>query len=261
MIEEASEGSESHEWLREASVLVFDEAHERLVGQKNITASSNAVSKMALTATPYRADPSRTSNLISMYPKHILPIATLGLNNLRELEPKLTELGYLSKIEERTYYVSRILEKVGMESKYSEEAGWESNGHMRAIRDTILELLKEGRESILVFVKGINESNLVSLATNRALRDAGIQLETRSIHSGMGRAERAEALQMFRDGRISCLINPEMLTAGFDAPRTDCVVIAKNVNDEATRLQMIGRGLRGPKSDGTESCLIVTLEP
>lgn len=261
MIEEASEGSASHDWLRQASVLVFDEAHERLNGQRNITASSNAVSKMALTATPYRDDPSRTSTLISMYPKQVLPIATLGLKNLRDLEPLLTKLGYLSKIEERSVDVYGMLENAGMESKYSEEAGWESPGHMRAVRDTILGLLDEGRESILVFVKGINESNLISLATNRALREAGIQLEARSIHSGMGRAERAEALQRFRDGRISCLINPEMLTAGFDAPRTDCVVIAKNVNDHSIRLQMIGRGLRGPESEGTESCLIVTLEP
>jgi len=261
MIEEAFHGSVSNEWLREASVLVFDEAHERLQGQKNISSSSNAISKIALTATPYREDPTRTSTLLSMYPKHILPIETLDLKDLKQLKPRLTELGYLSRMETRKEDVYSLLENAGLESKYSQETGWKSPGHMRAIRDTILKLLDEGRESILVFVTGTRESDLVSLATNRVLRKEGVQLETRSIHSGMGRAERAEALQMFRDGRISCLINPEMLTAGFDAPRTDCVVIAKNVNDEAIRLQMIGRGLRGPKSEGTESCLIVTLEP
>jgi superfamily II DNA or RNA helicase len=50
-----------------------------------------------------------------------------------------------------------------------------------------------------------------------------------------------------------------VLTTGFDAPRTDLVLIARQVFSPVRYMQMVGRGLRGEKNGGTASCRIVTV--
>lgn len=55
------------------------------------------------------------------------------------------------------------------------------------------------------------------------------------------------------------LCNHSVLTTGFDAPRTDMVLIARQVFSPVRYMQMVGRGLRGEKNGGTASCRIVTV--
>lgn len=50
-----------------------------------------------------------------------------------------------------------------------------------------------------------------------------------------------------------------MLTTGFDAPKTDMVLIARQVFSPVCYMQMVGRGLRGVENGGTASCRIVTV--
>jgi len=52
------------------------------------------------------------------------------------------------------------------------------------------------------------------------------------------------------------LTNYDILTTGFDAPKTDGVIILRATEDvqQPLIIQMIGRGLRGPKFGGSEDC-------
>jgi hypothetical protein len=66
-------------------------------------------------------------------------------------------------------------------------------------------------------------------------------------------------LDRFQGGQIRVLCNHSVLTTGFDAPRTDMVLIARQVFSPVRYMQMVGRGLRGEKNGGTASCRIVTV--
>jgi superfamily II DNA or RNA helicase len=48
------------------------------------------------------------------------------------------------------------------------------------------------------------------------------------------------------------------LTTGFDAPKADMVLIARQV-PSAVYMQMVGRGLRGEMNGGTSHCRIITV--
>ncbi len=54
------------------------------------------------------------------------------------------------------------------------------------------------------------------------------------------------------------LVNVEMLTEGFDAPHTRTVFIARPTRSEGLLAQMVGRALRGKKSNGNEIAYLVT---
>ena len=66
-------------------------------------------------------------------------------------------------------------------------------------------------------------------------------------------------LERFQGGAIRVLCNHSVLTTGFDAPRTDMVLIARQVFSPVRYMQMVGRGLRGEKNGGTAQCRIVTV--
>ena len=74
-------------------------------------------------------------------------------------------------------------------------------------------------------------------------------------HSELDEAEDDANLQLFKDGKLSVLINVSKLTAGYDEPSVDCLIIARPTKSLRLWLQIIGRGLRLYK--GKEECLIL----
>lgn len=56
---------------------------------------------------------------------------------------------------------------------------------------------------------------------------------------------------------LQVLINVEMLTEGFDSPKTQAVFLARPTRSEALISQMVGRALRGPQAQGTLEAFIV----
>lgn len=64
------------------------------------------------------------------------------------------------------------------------------------------------------------------------------------VHGGMDAAERARNLRAYSTGEAQVMTNCAVLTEGFDAPRTDCVVVARPTKSRALYAQMVGRGTR-----------------
>lgn len=63
----------------------------------------------------------------------------------------------------------------------------------------------------------------------------------------------------FREKPTPVIItNVEMLTEGFDAPKTQTVFIVRPTRSETLVRQMIGRALRGPEAGGNEYAYLVT---
>jgi superfamily II DNA or RNA helicase len=73
------------------------------------------------------------------------------------------------------------------------------------------------------------------------------------------RADSSSVMDAYRDGeKPQVLVNVEMLTEGYDAPRTQTIFLARPTQSEALLSQMVGRGLRGPQAGGTRSAYLVT---
>ena len=73
--------------------------------------------------------------------------------------------------------------------------------------------------------------------------------------------ERQRIVQEYRqdEGPPMALLNFGVLTAGFDAPRTRCVVIGRPTTSLVLYSQMAGRAMRGPQSKGNRTCQIYTM--
>ena len=61
----------------------------------------------------------------------------------------------------------------------------------------------------------------------------------------------------FKSGKIEFLCNYGVLTTGFDAPRTEYIALCRPTKSAVLYEQIIGRGLRGPKFGGTDTCTVI----
>jgi superfamily II DNA or RNA helicase len=75
-----------------------------------------------------------------------------------------------------------------------------------------------------------------------ALTAAGITAAP--VWGDMGRDERRATLARYEAGDVQVLTNCMVLTEGFDAPHTSCVVVARPTKSAGLYVQMVGRGLR-----------------
>lgn len=120
-------------------------------------------------------------------------------------------------------------------------------------------LLKLGRRRdgsirpTILFAASVRES-IEHVAEARA---AG--LRAMHVDGKTAPAERKLALDMFRRGELDLVSNVFVLTEGFDAPITECILLARGCGNHGTFLQMVGRGLRSSPSTGKVDCLIIDL--
>ena len=80
----------------------------------------------------------------------------------------------------------------------------------------------------------------ISLAT--AFNRNGIKAQ--AVYHKMGDEARAQALEDYANGDIQILTNFNILTEGYDNPRTDCILMARPTSSTLLYTQMIGRGTR-----------------
>lgn len=107
--------------------------------------------------------------------------------------------------------------------------------------------------SILLFTNSVDHANEMSARLNLAGIGAA------AVSGSTPTATRRYFLEKFQDGQIRVICNHSVLTTGFDAPKTDMVLIARQVFSQVGYMQMVGRGLRGVKNGGTSTCRIVTV--
>ena len=93
----------------------------------------------------------------------------------------------------------------------------------------------------------------------RSLAIQGYQAEYVSANSSS--EERKRIISKYRQDSDEpmVLFNYGVLTAGFDAPRTRCLLVARPTTSLVLYSQMVGRAMRGPKSGGNRRCKIYTV--
>jgi hypothetical protein len=90
-----------------------------------------------------------------------------------------------------------------------------------------------------------------ALAKAFLVRDVAAEVITGATPS----TERKDAYERFSNGQTRVLVSCMVLTEGFDAPHTSCVIIGRPTLNPGLYIQMVGRGLR--LADGKSDCLVL----
>ncbi|MGW6027008.1 DEAD/DEAH box helicase [Streptomyces sp. NPDC055099] len=256
--------TEDYDWLREAAMVIVDEAHTSLsprytdiFTQLGIARGRTARPLVGLTATPFRGTSTEeTQRLVSRYGGTRLDRGVLA----EYPYPELQRLRVLAQVEQR--------ELPGMTLQLTEDERLSAEAS-RKLPGSVEQRIADNRERnrmlveeiaalppawpVLLFATSVAHARLMSVK----LSDVGIHSE--SIDASTPTPVRRKRVNEFREGRIRVLSNYGVLAQGFDAPATRAVVVARPTYSPNVYQQMIGRGLRGPLNGGKEECLILNV--
>ena len=203
-----------------------------------------------------------TKELSKLFPRLIEPIQTLGDSARQVLqqrgvlaEPRFQTIETnipmrMPSIENPDEPTSDDLERIDRALKIRAD----QPRRRIAVLEHVVHLAKEPENSILYFGPSVGDAECMAyLLRERGIRAAVVSANTRDV-------TRRNLIEQFRQHKLTVLCNCEVLTTGFDAPRVTHVVVARPTVSQVLYEQMVGRGLRGPKFGGTETCVILDCE-
>ncbi|MFM9681135.1 DEAD/DEAH box helicase [Streptomyces brasiliscabiei] len=91
---------------------------------------------------------------------------------------------------------------------------------------------------------GVVFTPTVATAQQAAAALEAVGIKAAPVWGDMGRDERRATLARYTAGEVQVLTNCMVLTEGFDAPHTSCIVVARPTKSPGLYVQMVGRGLR-----------------
>jgi superfamily II DNA or RNA helicase len=260
---------DEYAWLRNAAVVIVDEAHGatapsytkilRLLGLSQAGAHSRTDRPLiGLTATPFRGrSEEETRRLIERFGATRLDDGIFG-----DEDPytALQNRGVLSRVEHRELSgatISLTDDELSQMEGFGRGVLPSSAEEKLALDDERNKMLLDEIATlpsgwpVLVFATSVNHAKVLAAMLN------GRGVTAASIDAYMPMPERRNKIDAFRAGRLRVITNYAVLAQGFDAPATRAVVVARPTYSPNVYTQMIGRGLRGPKNGGKETCLIL----
>lgn len=254
-------------WLTRADIVVIDEAHHTTA--KSYTSllrwrrekGNTPFATIGLSATPFRSDHERTEHLARLFDKSLVTGDLMGPSwkdriswlqdneYLSHLELRDLERGVVNPTDEEARYIESDSNLTTGIDKMSERLALDEERNA-AILDSISEL--DDSCPVVVFAGSVAHAKVLAARLN----DSGTS--ARPIWGELARWARRDAIEDFRAGKTRVLTNYGVLSEGFDAPKTRAVIIARLVQSDGLFLQMLGRGMRGPKNGGTTNCTLIT---
>lgn len=116
-----------------------------------------------------------------------------------------------------------------------------------AVRDAMR--LASRRKHWLIFAAGVAHARAIL----NTLRASGVDAEI--VLGDTPDGEREDIVDRFRGGSLRALVNVGVLTTGFDAPQTDCIISLRPTKSPVLWTQMMGRGMR--LAFGKKDCLLL----
>ncbi|MEV6260256.1 DEAD/DEAH box helicase [Streptomyces sp. NPDC051784] len=257
--------TESYAWLRDASLVIVDEAHvaispqyTEILAHLGLTAHETRRHLLGLTATPFRnTNDVETRRLVQRFGATRLDD---GVFPSGDPYAELQELGMLARVTHRellggtielTHDEKTRADQMSLLSKAAEQRLADDQDRNRRILEEIDAM--DDDWPVLVFATSVTHAKFL------AAKLKGMGITAASVDSATSPGERRRSIDEFRRGRVRVLTNYGVLTQGFDAPATRAVVISRPTYSPNVYQQMIGRGLRGPGNGGKEECLILNV--
>lgn len=252
-------------WLTRPGLVVIDEAHTagtktytEILRSLGLTASRTERPLLGLTATPFRG---RNEELNRRF------VERFGSNRLESLNPEdpIGELRHRQVLSEVDYDilsgVSVAVADQDAEFRRMKEVTknmltliGQDMGRTQTVVDHIQGLLSKNPDwPVLVFAASVASAHTIAAL----LRLQNVRAD--SVDGGVRKHQRRRVVERFKSGESQVLVNCDLLTQGFDAPKVRALYIARPTFSPNRYLQMVGRGLRGPANGGTDRCLIVNV--
>lgn len=250
-------------------LLYIDEAHMSLADtfEKTIDfLSSSKTKKIGLTATPGRDGINQelinTKKLAEFFNNNKIDITSAC--GIADPITFLQEEGILSNINFEPLNTGFKIDFDGIKAKDI----FDVNGKLpssiieqissdkernKKIIDHIIDLGKYEKKKILIFAASVDHANILTALLNTH------DLSARCVTSDSSIADRRNNIKSYKDGTTQILVNYNVLSTGFDEPKTDCIIITRPTFSVVLYSQMIGRGLRGVANGGTKDCLVVNV--
>lgn len=261
-------GSNAHEWLRDAKLVVIDEAHRagsttytqilRWLGIVRDSAGSKTERPLlGLTATPYRGINEEVNK------QFVARFGQRRLNALDDEDPigQLIGMKVLSRVEHQL--LDGVIVKDAPTEGLTGGKAWDdvSRAILAKLGDNLDRtqqlvdhiMAQDSEWPILVFTPSVVSAHVTAaLLESLGRRAAAVDGEMRG-------QERRRKIDAFKTGETRVLVNCDLLTQGFDAPKVRALYIARPTFSPNRYVQMVGRGLRGPLNGGTAECLVVNM--
>lgn len=258
-----SANASNYKWLAEASLVVIDEAHTALsttytgiLRWLGLTATQTSRPLLGLTATPYRG---RNEAINKRF------VERFGNNKLESLDPD-DPIGQLRRDEVLSEVDHYVLDGMRVDASGSDLIDFT---RMKEVTKSMLDRIGQDLDRMQTIVTDLIRQDeswpilVFSASVSSAHTIAALlRLEGKSaaaVDGSMRAQERRRLIDQFKSGDLQILVNCDLLTQGFDAPKVRALYIARPTFSPNRYHQMIGRGLRGPKNGGTERCLIVNM--
>ncbi|WP_344054940.1 DEAD/DEAH box helicase [Microbacterium lacus] len=259
-------GEPQYAWLTRPGMVVIDEAHTAgtktytdILRNLGLTAARTDRPLLGLTATPFRG---RNEELNRRF------VERFGSNRLEALDPEdpIGELRDRAVLSEVDYDILRgvSVSVSDQDAEFRQMKEVTKNmltligqdmGRTQTVVDHITSLLQENPDwPVLVFAASVASAH--TIAALLRLQD----VRADSVDGGVRKHQRRRVVERFKTGESQVLVNCDLLTQGFDAPKVRALYIARPTFSPNRYLQMVGRGLRGPANGGTERCLVVNVE-
>ncbi len=267
-------GTDGLAWLRKPGLVVVDECHHAITpSYTNLLRWLDAEAPrpgapakdepliLGLSATPFRTDDAESQRLARRFDNLWLP------TNQEDLHIRLRQQGVLAEVDTEALDsgVGLLPEEIDRLSKLPEPwEGIDFENLLEAINQRLAGS-KQRNERLVDRIKA-TEERLILLFANSVLHAEEMSarlnlygIPAAAVSGNTPTAARRYFLERFQHGEVRVLCNHTVLSTGFDAPKTDMVLISRAVFSPVRYMQMVGRGLRGEKNGGTARCRIVTV--
>lgn len=252
---------------RKSNFVVMDEAHQAIAPTYSFVLDQLVVpfdetKCLGLTATPGRSwdEIEQDEKLAEFFDKTKIAMQTPNHQNPINY---LTENRFLAKIRKSAlvYHAQNITDtdlrnmnnSIDFSTSILKRLGSEV-GRNFLVYNAVRRAL-EDHHRVLVFACSLESSDTVAAA----LKMSGVNAY--SLTSDSSDLLRREKINEFRERNTEkmVLLNYGILTTGFDAPNTSCVIVARPTKSLVLYTQMIGRAIRGARQGGNENAEVITI--
>lgn len=107
------------------------------------------------------------------------------------------------------------------------------------------------RHKWLIFAAGVTHALHISDMLN------SFGIPSIAVYAKMGDEARDRAIKDFKNDKIRCIVNNNVLTTGFDHPAIDFIGMLRPTCSPGLWVQMLGRGTRPSPATGKQNCLVL----
>jgi len=252
------------------ALVVMDEAHQAIAPTykqllQNLAPLGGRASLLGLSATPGRSytDMGQDEELANFFSRTKIVLSTPdGLNPVEYLQrerylavPEYKLIPYTPTVTLSEGDKRALAQGLDITADTLQKLGDEATRNILLIKEIANFATVGGK--IIVFACSVQHAvMLADSLTIKGIRAAALSATTPA-------ERRRSLLRDFRSGQDSSLqvmVNFAILTTGFDAPKTNVVVVARPTQSVVLYSQMIGRAMRGPRANGNSTCTVVTVQ-